>query len=48
MVEAITYVALLTGEDLRPTRAYLDHLLAGRDLLPEDYCRWLGATLTID
>jgi gamma-glutamylcyclotransferase len=47
-VEAITYVALLTGEDLRPTRAYLDHLLAGRDLLPEDYCRWLGETPTID
>ena len=33
-VEAITYVALLVGEDLRPTRAYLGHLLAGRDLLP--------------
>jgi gamma-glutamylcyclotransferase len=47
-VEAITYVALLTGDDLRPTRAYLDHLLAGRDLLPEDYCRWLGETPTID
>jgi gamma-glutamylcyclotransferase len=47
-VEAISYVALLTGEDLRPTRAYLAHLLAGRDLLPEDYCRWLGETPTID
>ena len=47
-VEATTYVALLTGEDLRPTRAYLDHLLAGRDLLPEDYCRWLDGTPTVD
>ena len=45
-VEAITYVALLTGEELRPTRAYLAHLLAGRDLLPADYVRWLVATET--
>jgi cation transport regulator ChaC len=29
-VEAITYVALRVGEGLRPTRAYLAHLLAGR------------------
>ena len=47
-VEEITYVALLTGQDLRPTRAYLNHLLAGRDLLPEDYCRWLDGTPTVD
>ncbi|MGD9884869.1 MAG: gamma-glutamylcyclotransferase family protein [Reyranella sp.] len=47
-VEAITYVALLTGADLRPTRAYLAHLLAGRDMLPADYVRWLAATPTVD
>lgn len=47
-VEAITYVALLTGEALRPTRAYLGHLLAGRDLLPADYCRRLEETTTLD
>ena len=47
-LEAITYVALLVGEALRPTRDYLGHLLAGRDLLPADYCARLGATLTID
>ena len=47
-VEAITYVALLTGEDLKPTRAYLAHLLAGRDLLPAEYYRRLAATPTID
>jgi gamma-glutamylcyclotransferase len=47
-VEAITYVAMLVGAELRPTRVYLAHLLAGRDLLPEDYCRWLGETPTID
>jgi cation transport regulator ChaC len=47
-VEAITYVALLVGEGLRPTRAYLGHLLAGRDLLPADYCAWLEATPTLD
>ena len=48
MVEAITYVALLTAEDLRPTRAYLAHLLAGRDLMPADYFRQLSETLTVD
>ena len=47
-VEAITYVALLTGEDLRPTRSYLAHLLAGQDLLPTDYFRRLSETLTVD
>ncbi len=47
-VEAITYVALLTGEDLRPTREYLSHLLAGRDLLPADYFRRLSETPTLD
>jgi cation transport regulator ChaC len=48
MVEAITYVALLTGENLRPTRAYLGHLLAGHDLLPADYLRRLSKTPTLD
>jgi gamma-glutamylcyclotransferase len=47
-IEAITYVALLTGEDLRPTRDYLGHLLAGRDLLPADYFRQLSETPTLD
>ena len=47
-VEAITYVALLTGEDLRPTRAYLGHLLAGKDLLPAEYFQQLSETLTLD
>jgi gamma-glutamylcyclotransferase len=47
-VEAVTYVALLVGEALRPTRDYLGHLLAGRDLLPDDYCARLGTTLTLD
>jgi hypothetical protein len=47
-VEAITYVALLTGDGLRPTREYLGHLLAGRDLLPAAYWEWLRATPTFD
>lgn len=47
-VEAITYVALKVGEGLRPTRAYLEFLLAGRDLLPADYWERLSATPTID
>jgi len=47
-VDAIAYVALLVDEGLRPTRDYLGHLLAGQDLLPVDYCRWLGETPTVD
>jgi gamma-glutamylcyclotransferase len=47
-VEAITYVALLVGEGLRPTRDYLGHLLAGRDLLPADYWERLRAIPTLD
>jgi len=47
-LEAVTYVALLVGEGLRPTRAYLAHLLAGRDLLPADYWEKLNATPTLD
>ena len=47
-IEAITYVAMQVGEGLRPTRAYLGHLLAGRDLLPADYFDWLTATQTFD
>jgi len=47
-VEAVTYVALLVGEGLHPTRDYLSHLLAGRDLLPADYWQKLKATPTLD
>ncbi|WP_422000910.1 gamma-glutamylcyclotransferase [Reyranella sp.] len=47
-VEAVTYVARLTAEGLRPTRAYLAHLLAGHDLLPPDYLRRLRDTPTFD
>jgi len=47
-VEAIVYVALIQGEGLKPQRAYLDCLLAGRDLLPPDYWERLAATPTID
>jgi hypothetical protein len=47
-IDAVTYVALLVGEGLRPTRDYLGHLLAGRDLLPPDYWERLRATPTLD
>jgi gamma-glutamylcyclotransferase len=47
-VDAVVYVALKVGEGLRPTRAYLGHLLAGRDLLPADYWEQLNATPTLD
>lgn len=48
MVEAATYVALKVGDGLRPTREYLHHLLAGRDLLPAEYWERLNATPTLD
>ena len=47
-VEAVAYVALKVGEGLRPTREYLGHFLAGRDLLPADYWEMLKATPTLD
>ncbi len=47
-IEAITYVALLTGDGLRPTREYLGYLLKGKDLLPLDYWERLQATPTLD
>jgi len=47
-VEAIVYIALRRSEGLKPHRAYLDCLLAGRDLLPPDYWEQLAATPTFD
>jgi gamma-glutamylcyclotransferase len=47
-VEAVAYVALKVGEGLKPTREYLGHFLAGRDLLPADYWEMLRATPTLD
>ncbi|HLG45691.1 MAG TPA: gamma-glutamylcyclotransferase family protein [Reyranella sp.] len=47
-VEAVTYVALKVGEGLKPTREYLSHLLAGRDLLPAEYWERLQKTETLD
>ena len=37
--EALTYIARSdkTGEGLKPTKVYLNHLLAARDMLSEDY-----------
>ena len=41
-VEAVAYIAMQDLTDgLLPPRFYLDHLLAGRDLLPADYIAWL-------
>ncbi len=48
-VDAVTYVA--TGDladGLDPACAYLAHLLAGRDLLPEAYLRLLAARTCLD
>ena len=48
-VRAWAYVATpaWTEEGLRPTREYLDHLLAGRDCLSDDYWRMLRETPTL-
>ena len=47
-VEAVTYIALKVGEGLKPTREYLDHLLAGKDLLTAAYWETLKKTETLD
>lgn len=47
-VDAIVYVALMQVQGLKPQRAYLDCLLAGRDLLPPEYWGQLAATPTFD
>ncbi len=47
-VEAVTYIALKVGEGLKPTREYLGHLLAGKDLLPAAYWEKLKGTPTLD
>ncbi len=47
-VDAIVYVGLIRREGLKPPRAYLDCLLAGRDLLPPDYLDRLSRTPTVD
>ena len=47
-VEAIAYVGMTElVASLLPPRFYLDHLLAGRDLLPADYAAWLAAHPTL-
>jgi gamma-glutamylcyclotransferase len=48
-VAAVTYVAARgLVEGLKPARAYLAHLLAGRDLLPADYAAALAATECVE
>ena len=47
-VEAVVYLADGTLDDtLRPPRFYLDHLLAGRDVLPAAYVAQLSAFTTL-
>ena len=49
-VEAVTYVAQpdKVREGLRPSRGYLDHLLAARDILSKSYYRKLESWETLD
>ena len=47
-VDAVVYLADGSLDDaLSPPRFYLDHLLAGRDLLPPDYVAQLNAVQTL-
>lgn len=49
-VKAITYIAkpekIVAG--LKPTKEYLSHLLAGKDILSDDYFNNLSKTETVD
>ena len=49
-IEIKTYIALphKTGDGLRPRREYLEHLLAARDLLSDDYYKNLLLYETLD
>lgn len=49
-VSALVYIAHpeKVKEGLKPTKDYLNHLLAGRDLLPKEYCQKLALIETID
>ena len=48
--EAATFVAKSgrTRGGLKPTRGYLNHLLAGREFLSREYVRWLESVETLD
>ena len=49
ITESIVYIANKKWIDNgKPTKKYLNHLLAGRDLLSEDYFRKLQSVETID
>lgn len=43
-VSANVYIALKTDDSLKPTREYLDSLLAGGEYLPADYVKRLEGT----
>ena len=49
-VAAWTYFAntAVIRPALRPERSYLEHLLAGRDYLSEQYYEWLSRTACVD
>lgn len=50
VIPAVTYVANHNKirDGLKPTREYLDHLLAGADCLSEEYVRFLRTVETLD
>lgn len=47
---AITYIAnpAKVRDGLKPCQDYLNHLLAGKDILSKDYFEWLQGTETLD
>ena len=48
LCRVVTYIAQKTGPEIPPTRAYLDHLLAGRGLLSPKYLKNLEKLQTFD
>ena len=48
LCRVVTYIAQITGPEIPPTRAYLGHLLAGRDLLSPKYLKNLEKLQTLD
>ena len=49
-VEAVAYIAQSTyvQTGLKPSRKYLNYLLAGEDVLSDEYYNWLKETETLD
>jgi len=45
--DAVTYIAVIVKKGLKPSRGYLNHLLAGKDYLSETYYQQLAKTICL-